>query len=114
MREVILDTSFILSCVRNKIDFLEEIRLMGFRGLVIQKVVDELKKSKKKEAKISLKLLEKEKIVELGKTYADKQIINFAKKNPNMLVATLDRKLKESVKNKKLIILGKKKLEVIS
>jgi len=39
--------------------------------------------------------------------------IKFAKENSESIIATLDRELKNKVKNKKLVIRGKKKLEII-
>ena len=114
MKKVILDTSFILSCVRNKIDFIEELKLIGFDVLIFKKVVEELKKSKKKESEISLKLLKNIEPIDFGNSHADKQIISFAEKNPDVAVATLDRLIKKSVKNKKIIIRNKKNLNVFS
>ncbi len=46
MRKVILDTSFILSCVRNKLDFFDEIPLMGIQIVVPSEVVSEIIKFK--------------------------------------------------------------------
>ena len=67
MKQVILDTNFILTCIKQKIDFFEEINLMGVQILIPKQVIQEIKnisKSKKKrhfkeDAKLSLKLLEK-------------------------------------------------------
>ena len=127
MKKTILDTNFILTCVKQKIDFFEEIRFMGMEILIPKQVINELKiilDSKKKlhfreEAKLSLKLLEKEKksfkkidLSRYGKN-TDKGIKNFAEKNKDIIVATLDKKLKNKIKNQKLVIRGKKKLEII-
>jgi rRNA-processing protein FCF1 len=114
MKKVILDTSFILTCVRNGIDFIEELKLRGFDFIIFKKVIEEIEKSKTKESKVSLKLLEKKKALNLGKSHADKQIIIFANKNPDFFVATLDKEIMKTVSNKKIIIQGKKKLEIIS
>ena len=127
MKKIILDTNFILTCVKQKIDFFEEIKFMGMEILIPKQVINELKKvanSKKKlhfrkDAELSLKLLEKEKnsfkkidLLKYGKN-TDKRLKNFAEKNKNIIVATLDRELKNKIKNPKLIIRGKKKLEII-
>ena len=34
MKQALLDTNFILSCIRKKIDFFEEIRLMGIKIII--------------------------------------------------------------------------------
>ena len=48
-----------------------------------------------------------------GKAVVDKRIINYAKENPQMLVATLDTQIKKATPNPKLVIRAKKKLEII-
>ena len=112
MKSALLDTNFILSCIKQKIDFFEELYLKGFQIIIPDKVIDELKKLKQTSA---LKLLEKNNFKEIllaGKN-TDNSIINYANKNPDILVATLDKQLSDKLKNRKIIIRGKKKLEVV-
>ena len=114
MKKILLDTSFILTSIRQKIDFCEE--LMGMEIIIPTQVIKEiigLSKSKT-EAEVALKLLKKEKFTEidLGKGVVDKLIIQFAKKNPEIIVATLDKEIKENVKNKKLIFRKNKRFEI--
>lgn len=118
MKRALLDTNFILSCIRNKIDFFEEISLMGIQIIIPREVIYEINRfrDKKTEARVALNLLDRnrwnfEKIV-LGKGYVDKKIINYAKENPELVVATLDREVKEKVKNKVMVIREKKRLEI--
>tara|TARA_Y100000310_G_C20499256_1_gene723107 strand:+ start:536 stop:919 length:384 start_codon:yes stop_codon:yes gene_type:complete len=126
MGKVILDTNFILSCVKQKIDFLEDIKLMGMEILIPKQVINELKiisKSKKKlhfreQSELALKLLEKNRkswvkkdLSNYGKN-TDKGIINFGNKNKSIIIATLDKELKNKIKNQKLVIRGKKNLEI--
>ena len=117
MKQAILDTNFILSCIRNKIDFFEEIPMMGLTIIIPEQVIDELNKiaESKQEAKLAIKLLEKNKFkkVNLENNYVDKGLEKFAKDNKTAVIATLDRELKKKLKNQKLIIRGKKKLELI-
>ena len=127
MRQAILDTSFILTCIKQKIDFFDEIKFMGIEILIPDIVIGEIKSlsedtSKKKfhikeNAKIALKLLEKNsdsfKKINLAGKNADKSIIMFAKENPVAIVATLDKELKSKIKNPKLVIRDKKWLEII-
>ena len=123
MKKVILDTNFVLTCIRNKIDFSEEIKLRGIQILITQQVIKEIRgiaDSRKKlrfreEANIALKILEKIpfKKIDLKEKNVDKGIIKFAEKNKKVIIATLDRELKRKIKNSKLVIREKKKLEVI-
>ncbi len=112
MKQILLDTNFILSCIKQKIDFFEEIYLMGIQIIIPEQIINELKKLKKESA---LKLLENSKFKEIslkGKI-VDNSIINYAKENPDIIIATLDRDIQKKIKNRKMIIRGKKKLEII-
>jgi len=112
MKSALLDTNFIITCIKQKIDFFEELRFMGFEIIIPDRVIDELKKLKQT---LALKLLEKnnfKKIILIGKD-VDNSIINYAKKNPEIIIATLDKELSNKLKNRKIIIRGKKKLEII-
>ena len=42
MRIALLDTSFILTCVRNKIDFFEQLELNGFKIIIPEQVIKEI------------------------------------------------------------------------
>lgn len=122
MQSVILDTSFILSCIQKKIDFFEEIELMGMQVIIPKQVISEIKgiaQSKKKlkfreSAKLAIKILEKNsfKKIDLKSKNVDNGLINMANKK-NYLIATLDKEIKEKVITPKLVIRGKKKLELI-
>jgi len=123
MKKAILDTSFILTCVKQKIDFFDEIGLMGMDVLIPEEVLDEVRKiinsgkklHFKEDAKLALKILNKNKFkkIKLGTANVDKGLVDFAKKNKDVIVATLDRELKKKIKKPKLVIRGKKKLEII-
>jgi len=112
MRSIILDTSFILTCTRQKIDFFEKLNSDGMRIFIPDQAIDELMGLG---ANTALKILEMNKfelVKEKGKD-ADAAIIAFAKKNPSAIVSTLDACLKKKIKNKKMIIRGKKTLEIV-
>ncbi len=120
MKKTILDTNFILTCVKQKIDFFEEIKLMGMQILIPNQVINEIKKiensMQKQEvrinARLALKILEKNKYkkIDLGKGHVDKKIINYVKNKKDIVVATLDKELKNKITNPKLIIRGRKKI----
>ncbi len=113
MKQIILDSSFILTCIKQKIDFFEE--LVGEQILLPEQVINEIKNLKNPISNLALKLFEKNKFekIDIGKGHVDKRIIKFAKENPKTIIATLDKEIKNKTKNQKLIIRGKKKLEVI-
>jgi len=112
MKQAILDTSFILSCVKQKIDFFEKLEHEGIKVLIPEQTIDELLGLG---AQLALKVLEKHKfkLVKISGKDADAAIINFSRENPEAIVATLDFGLKKKVKNQKMVVRGKKKIEII-
>ena len=122
MKQILLDTSFILTSIRNKIDFIEELTFKGLKILVPKQVLQEITritKSKKKlrfrdEAALALKVLENSefKKIDLKSKNTDNGIVKYSEDH-DVIVATLDRELKRNVKGQRLIIRGKKKLEII-
>ena len=112
MKYVLLDTNFIMSCVKQNIDFFEDLEFKGFKILIPKQVISELEGLK---AETELKVLEKEKFskIDLKSKNVDNAIINYSKKHPQTIIATLDREIKKKVINSKLVIRGKKKLEII-
>ncbi|HTY44145.1 MAG TPA: PIN domain-containing protein [Patescibacteria group bacterium] len=122
MKEVLLDSSFILTCVRQKIDFFEEIKLMGLQIIIPKQVITEiakLAKSNKSEARadaeLALKIIEKNKFRTIGLdgNSVDAGIIQKARANEYLIIATLDRRIKSLIHNHKLVIRGQKGLEII-
>ena len=117
MKQALLDTNFILICIKQKIDFFEELKFIGLKILIPTQVIKELKGLKIQEARLALRLLEKSKNefeeIDIGKGDVDKRIKFFAEKNPEVLVATLDKDIKKKFKNRTIVIRGKKKLEII-
>jgi rRNA-processing protein FCF1 len=114
IKQVLLDTNFILTCLKQKIDFFEYLELEGYAILIPDKVISELEKLKKNYA---LKLLEKEE-VKFKKIYlqgknVDNSIINFARKNPEIVIGTLDREMRKKIRNPKMSVRNKKKLEIL-
>jgi rRNA-processing protein FCF1 len=117
MRHALLDTNFILTCVRQKIDFFEETFLNGIQVIIPKQVVNEIKKFEKKlpEARLSLLLFEENEFesIDLGRGKVDDLIVGYAHENPHITIATLDRGIKSRIKNPKLVIRNKKKLEIV-
>ncbi len=116
MKQVILDTSFILTCVKQKIDFFEELKFMGLKILIPRQVIRELKNMKTSDnAKLSLQILDKNtfKEIDLSGKDVDKGLIDYAEKHSDVFVATLDREIKNKIKNSKVVVREKSRLEII-
>lgn len=122
MKKVILDTNFILTCVKQKVDFFDEIKLLGLKIIIPTPIIKELenitkydkKYNSKENAKIALKLLQMNKFEKrsLDKGSVDSGIIKAAKADRELVIATLDKRIKSLVINPKLVIKGKRKLEI--
>ena len=121
--EVILDTNFILTCIKEKIDFLDA---EEFGELVLPlQVIEELEKLKEKgksreseNANLAVQIISKNKmkfkIIKLENEFVDAGIKKYAE-NKRVIVATLDKKLKKDLKgnSKLLAIKSRKKLELV-
>jgi rRNA-processing protein FCF1 len=123
MKYAVLDTNFILSCVRKKIDFFEKIKFMGFKILIPMQVIAELEKISKKgnikfsiESKLALTIIKKNIFtrIDLKMKNVDNGIVSLADRNKEYIVATLDRAIKNKLKNQKIVIRGQKNLEIVS
>ena len=117
--EVILDSNFIISCLRRKIDFLSELRLLGLTPMLPREVLQELKDLKMKlkhddraAINMALTLFEEDGIkkMKLGNRTVDLGLIDKGKKG--IYIATLDSAIKRMVPNKVLISDSQNKLIV--
>jgi len=126
--KILLDTNFVLTCAKNKIDFpslANKIVDEKIEWLIPQDVLNELgnikdKRGTKEKDKAAAKLS----FLIIADLFPE--IINLPGKNPNVdmkivnyiidkdiILATMDKNLKSRVKNKILTIRGKKNLELI-
>ncbi len=123
MGNVLLDTNFILSCVAQKIEFFEQIQSMGHKIIIPEEVIKEMKSIStsnqalrfRTAAKLSLMIIENETFIKikLGTKDVDKGIKKLAEEDNKLIIATLDRDIKKSNKNKNMVIRNKKTLEII-
>ncbi len=102
--EVLLDTNFVISCVKKRIDFMEELLNLGFRVMVPREVIEELKDLRLKVphddrvaidfalARFASERIEK---MRLGKRTVDEGLI--AKGKQGAYIATLDAAIKRAV-----------------
>ena len=115
VKKVLLDTNFIISCLKNRIDFLEELQFGGFEIYVPEQVLRELENLKDYSAKIALNLLKEKRVekVVLPVNYVDEGIARFCERHRDFVLATLDKELLDRVANPKMIIRNRKNLEII-
>lgn len=111
--EAILDTNFIISCLRRKIDFIGRLREEGFSVKVPREVLQELKDLKKKGngsrenrfiIDMALKMFDNNKEISkvgFGQGTVDEGLIKMGKKG--VYIATLDAAVKRAVPNKIVI-----------
>jgi len=121
--KILLDTNFVLECVKNKIG-LDELKIYGNILLPIQvySELQDITKDKRQKAKnraiakLALQILDKEnfKTISLEMDKVDDGIIKYVTRNDNLIVATLDKELKDrldgiaktlTIRNKKKIVL---------
>ncbi len=122
MAKVVLDTNFILECVKNRVDFFEELLMKGHRVLVPRQVIleiERLMKSSKairfrENASLALKLIDSEDfdLIDISGRYVDIGLRNYCISHPEVVLATMDKDLKKSVPNRKMVVRNKKKLEL--
>jgi len=129
--KILLDTNFIIACVNQKIDFLEGIkRLFYLYDIIIpRQVMNELRnvseddsssREDREGAMVAIEILKSKRIngikfPDLNEENTDRAIMDFAGANKNAVVATLDKELKEALKDKAKIlsIRDKKKIEIL-
>ncbi len=110
--EVILDSSFIISCVRARIDFMTQLEEQGFKVLVPKEVMQEMKdlRLKKKTSRddriaidVAQEMLNSSKVkkMSIGKGKVDDNLIKMGV--AGAYIATLDRVIKRQIPNKVVI-----------
>ncbi|MEI6849516.1 MAG: hypothetical protein WCK29_00610 [archaeon] len=108
--EVLLDSNFVISSMRKKIDFITELENLGFKVLLPREVFQELKDLRtsstpadKSAIELALKLFEtrKTKKTTLGNQNVDLGLIEKGRKGA--YIATLDNAIKREVDNKVVI-----------
>ena len=122
MSRVLLDTNFILNAIRNRLDFFEELFQRGHQVLIPKEVIFEIERLRdgtkalkfREEADFALKLIKSSDYKEINcpGRYVDRGIKKYCDENSQVVLATMDKELKKSVKNRKMVIRNKKKLEL--
>lgn len=108
--EVILDSNFVVSCIKKRIDYLEELTNLGFKVVVPREVIDELKDlrmrvnhAERVAIDVALEQFTKHKVkkMKLGGTNIDEGLI--AKGKEGIHIATLDVAIKRAIPNRVII-----------
>ncbi|MBT4577029.1 hypothetical protein HOM13_04375 [Candidatus Woesearchaeota archaeon] len=115
MKNIIMDTCFILTCLEFKIDIDQELNNIleeQYSLFYIDKTIEELKK--KPLEKLAISILNKigaKPIKTTEDTNVDSLLIAHAEANPKDIFATQDKKLKEKLKkrNVRLITIRQKR-----
>ena len=110
--QVILDSSFIISCVRARIDFLAQLNEQGFTPVVPREVLQEMKDLRNRSGvsrvdriaiDVALEMLNDKKIrkISFGSGKVDDYLIDRG--NEGAYIATLDRAIKKLVPHRVVI-----------
>lgn len=111
--EVILDTSFIVSCLKRGIDFMKDLKELGFKVIVPREVVQELKDLKQKSGQsreertsidVALEIFSSKEINKVGFGEGKVDDILIKKGMEGAYIATLDRGIKRKIKNRVVIL----------
>lgn len=117
--KVILDSSFIISCVKRKIDFISELEEKGFEVLLAKEVLQELKDlrlnvshDERKAIDIAEEFFRKRKFkkIALGQDRVDVGLIHKGKSG--YYIATLDAAIKREVQNRVTINNAKNGIQI--
>lgn len=117
--EAILDTSFIISCIRKNIDFLSQLEEQGFTVKVPHEVFEELKDLRlnvkhddRMAIDLALVMFERKKVkkMKLGHKKVDDGLIEKGK--TGAYIATLDREIKRAVPKRIVIFDAKQSVGV--
>lgn len=121
--QVILDSSFIISCVRERIDFLTQLEEQGFTPVVPREVFQEIKdlrlsnrasREDRLAVDVALEILEKRKVKKttLGEGKVDEFLIR--KGQEGIFIATLDNGIKKRIPKKIVIFKAQNRVGVES
>ena len=118
--EVILDTNFIISCVKRRIDFLGELEGLGFKVKIPREVLQEMKDLKKGNTSheertaidIAFRMFEEKDVkkIKIGGRGVDYGLVK--KGSDGTYIATLDREIKHKIANRVVIDSAKNCLKV--
>jgi rRNA-processing protein FCF1 len=121
--QVILDSSFIISCIRERIDFLSQLQEQGFTPVVPREVLQEMKdlrisnRSSREDRlaiDVAFTLLEKSKVkkMSVGQGKIDDFLIKRGQEG--IFIATLDNGIKKKIPKRIVLFKAQNKIGVES
>jgi len=125
MKNVLLDTSFLVECVKNKVDLFKELERIldfSFEIAILDRTMDELdvlvSRGRKTgdAAKLAKTILMTKQVVILPTEGGHTDTLLVKKADDEHIVATMDAELKRKLKKKRqdyIILRGKNKLELV-
>ncbi len=117
--EVLLDSNFIISCIKRKIDFVSQLEEKGFKVKVPKEVLQELKDLRLKvthdertaiDVAFELVNARKVKKTTLGSGTIDRKLIDKGKQG--IYIGSLDNEIKRSVPNRVVINSAANRVEI--
>jgi len=123
MKKALLDSSFIISAAKEKLDIFEE--LQEYQILVPEQVINETFRisesnqslKDKDAASLALKILHNSrdqfKRIDLDSGHTDNQIVKYAENDPEVFVATLDKEIRSKLKGRSIVIRQGSRIEVV-
>lgn len=116
-----MDANFVISCIKKRIDFIEQLHGLGFKIAVPREVLEELKDLRNKQSvsrdgkvvlDVALELLARKDIkkMRLGTGSVDKGLIKKGKEG--VYIASLDRAIKREVFNRVIIFDSRKSVGI--
>ncbi|MDO8517374.1 MAG: hypothetical protein Q7S33_04600 [Nanoarchaeota archaeon] len=122
--DIILDTNFIITCLNQKIDFVNlanelfDKEINWVLPLEVKQELEKISQTKLKDSRtaaLALQFLKQVKIREiiLHNKNTDNGLVNYLKTDNKAVLATLDNGLKKRVTNRILRVKGKKMLEIL-
>jgi rRNA-processing protein FCF1 len=117
--DAILDTNFMIYCLKNKIDFFDQLEERGFKIIIPKEVLEEMKDLKKDASRVdrtAVEVLEdlfskrKFKKISLGGRSVDAGLIEMGKRGN--YIASMDAAVRRSVPNRIIINTNSKSVEI--
>ncbi len=124
MKKILVDSNFLIDCLKFKVDFLENIEKLieePFEILILENVLRELEKMSKKKtkeskyARLALKIVKEKNFRILKSSFEDTDEAIVSASDKNTIVATNDLKLRKTLKAfgiKNIYLRAKKYLDI--
>ncbi len=117
--KVILDSNFIISCIKKNIPFIDQLEEKGFEILLAREVLQELKDLKQKLSHdnrlaidLAFQMFEKKKLKKTTLSHEKIDLALIQKGRAGYYIASLDAAIKREVPNRVIISNSKNSIEI--